>query len=201
MGVPRQRSSFWGQDCNCHVKGEEETQPRLLGSTPIPPGKPLLLEKSQSPVQVPSITPVQTAAPLHSKPSRGTSGTPQPKAPHSHCRQGRGTWGLGRQLGSRRSSPNAEVPQCSHMTLCDCRRETSSTGVAQGGKFTSPGGNTQRVCAQFHPDLWIRQHPEPGNVTETATAPHLVPHQPFKSTVPHNVSSGEKQEHPQEPGK
>lgn len=67
--------------------------------------------------------------------------------------------------------------------------------------FTSPGGNTQLVCAQFHPDLQIHQHPDPGNPTEADTAPHPAPHKPFKSTDLHTVSSGEKQEHLQEPGK
>ena len=105
------------------MKVEEEAQPGLLGSTPTPPRKPLLLEKSQPPVQVRSITPLQAAAPLPSKPSHGASGIPHPKAPRSHCRQGRGTWGLGRQLGCSQSSPDAEAPQCPGTTLRYCKTE------------------------------------------------------------------------------
>lgn len=89
------------------MKGEEETQPRLLGSTPIPPGKPLLLEKSQSPVQVPSITPVQAAAPLHSKPSHGTSGTPPTQSTPQPLPAGKGHMGLGQAAGIQ-----TEQPQC-----------------------------------------------------------------------------------------
>lgn len=73
-------------------------------------------------------------------------------------------------------------------------RETSSTGAAQCGMITSQGDNTQLICTRFHPDLWIHQHLEPGNPNGAATAPHQLP----MSTVPHTVSRGEKQEHPQE---
>lgn len=140
-------------------------------------------------MQVPSITPLQAAAPLHGKPSHGTSRIPRPKAPCSRRRQGRGTQGLGRQLGCGRSSPDAEAHPGA--TLHDCKTETSLTRVVRRGMFTSPGGNTQLICTWFHPDLRIHQHPETGNPTGTSMALHPPRPEPINSAIPHTAAAGE----------
>lgn len=117
MSVPRPHSSFWDQDCNCHVKVEEETQPRLLGSTPTPPGKPLLPEKSQRPVQIPSITPHKLQPPSMANPAVGPAGSPL----QSCCWQGRGTRNSSREPD--RAAQYRSTPQCPGTTLRDCKTE------------------------------------------------------------------------------
>lgn len=134
------------------MKVEEETQPRLLGSSsptpPHPTRKLWLLERSQVLAQVSSITPFANCSLLHGKPT-GSGGSPTPEHPTAKCQQGRGTQGLGRQLEPSCSSCNAEASPCPSMNFQDCKTETSSSGAVRLG-CSSPGGNTQLI---FHPVL------------------------------------------------
>lgn len=155
-------------------KVEEETQPRLLGSSsptpPHPTQKLWLLERSQVLAQVPSITPFANCSPSPWQTHRLRE-IPHPRAPHSQ--QGRGTQGLGRQLEPSWTSCNAEASPCPSMNFQDCKTETSSSGAVRLG-CSSAGGNTQLICTWFHLVLWIHQYLEPGNPAGAATATHLA---------------------------
>lgn len=165
--------------------------------------------------QVPSISPLPTAAPLHGKPSHRIREIPHPRAPHSHCQQGRGTQGSGRQLESRWSSCNAEAPPCPGMTFQDCETETCSTEAARLGHsplqeatpsssapgFTLTCGSTSTwsrgtPLGQPQPLTWPTWHPlssPHGEQQEEAGASLRTWH--TGTAFPHPVGSGMSRKH------
>lgn len=200
------------------MKVEEETQPRLLGSTPTPPhptrealapGEVLGAATSSLHQPLPNCSP----SPWQTQPE--DQGDPSPQSTPQPCQQGRGTQGSGRQLESRWSSCNAEAPPCPGMTFQDCETETCSTKAARLGHsplqeatpsssasgFTLTCGSTSTwswgtPLGQPQPLTWPTWHPlssPHGEQQEEAGASLGTWH--TGTAFPHPVGSGMSRKH------
>lgn len=201
MPVPRPRSSFWDQECNCHVKVEEEGQPRLLGSTSTTPRKPLLPEKSQPPVQIPSITPSQAPAPLHSKSSSGTSGTPPPPPQSTPQLLLAGKGHKEPKQGAREQPRYQSTPQHPGTTLRDCKTEKP----AQLGRHDVGRSPLQEATPSSSVPSFTLTHGSASTQSQGTQLGQPWPHarpsvSPLTAQFPALRQRG-KQEHPQEFGK
>lgn len=115
---------------------EEETQPKLLGSTPTP-YRPTWEALATEEVSDAGTGPIHhphascSPSPWQTQPwAQGDSPTPEhPTAIVSREGVHRAWAG-----SSRCSSCNAEAPPCPSVTFQDCKTETSSTGVVRLGR-------------------------------------------------------------------
>lgn len=117
------------------MKVEEETPPRLLGSTPTPshPTQEALATGEVSGAGTgPLHHPLASCSPSPWQ-TQISGRSPTPEHPTAIVSREGVQQGLGRQLEPRLSSCNAEAPPCPSMTFQNCKTETSSTGVVRLG--------------------------------------------------------------------
>lgn len=118
------------------MKEEEETQPRLLGSTSTPScstQEALATGEVSGAGTGPLHHPLASCSPSpwHTQP--WAEGDPPPQNTPQPLSAGRGTKASGRQLEPRWSSCNAEAPPCPSVTFQDCKTETSCTALMRLG--------------------------------------------------------------------